>query len=576
MSGVSGVSLLDNLRRMRIRYLIMIVVGIAVTVGLVATAYLYANKQETALHQQNERSMLKLTESIQQGLQMVMLAGHAEVAETFADNLKHVPQVSDIRILRINGQEAFRDNQTIDEVNTRRGSEDFAPRDEESKVEVLSASDPNLKQVIETVAPVSVYSTGAGGSKTLTFLAPLKNIDVCYKCHGRAKPVRGVLLLSTSLAHVDRDILRTWQQTVVLLIVALTIAMLSTGYLMGRTVVNPIERVNRALIRVAEGDLQHRLEVTSQDELGAMAHSFNQMTSELDATYGGLQKEQDKLSTIILGAGEGIIVTDPAGQIALVNPAAETLLGKTPEQIKAAGLLDLLGDADAMTRWLSGETGGEAPVIEYNGHILQVFASTIHADDGHVTGSAVLLRDITEEKRLEDQLRRLSYTDALTSLYNRRFLDETLQTEYIRTQRNPASPLSVIMFDVDHFKKFNDTHGHDQGDRVLQAVAREMRETLRLHDFACRYGGEEFIAILPHTTLEGAAVVAERLRLAIEAMVVDGLKVTISLGVSCFPELAAESPKGLVDLADAALYRSKEGGRNRVSVSTGPEESEAT
>ena len=558
---------LDNLRKMRIRYLVMMVVGIAVTIGLVATAYLYAQKQEAAIHEQNERSMLKLTESIQHGLQMVMLAGHAEVAETFADNLKKVPQVSEIRILRTNGLEAFRDNQTIDEVNQRRGSEDFAPRDGEAEIPVLTADDPHLKQVIETVAPVSIYKTNVGGSKTLTFLAPLKNIDVCFRCHGRAKPVRGILLLSTSLAHVERDILKTWQQTIVLLVVALTMAMLSTGYLMGRTVVNPIERVSRALIRVAEGDLQHRLDVDSKDELGAMANSFNQMTGELNATYSGLQKEQDKLSTIILGAGEGIIVTDPAGRIALVNPAAESLLGKTPEQIKADGLLQILGDPEAMARWLSGETGNEAPAVSYNGHILQVFASTIHADDGRVTGSAVLLRDVTEEKRLEEELRRLSYTDALTSLYNRRFLDETLQKEYIRTQRNPGSPLSVIMLDVDHFKKFNDTHGHDQGDRVLQAVAREMRDTLRQHDFACRYGGEEFLSILPHTALDGAGIVAERLRAAVESMVVDGLKVTISLGVSCFPQQNVASPKALVDLADAALYKSKEGGRNRVTLS---------
>ena len=566
---MTGVLPFEKLRKMRIRYLVMMVVGVAVTIGLVATAYLYAQKQEVAIHEQNERSMLKLTESIQQGLQMVMLAGHAEVAETFAENLKNVPQVSEIRILRTDGFEAFHDNKTIDEVNTRRGSDEFAPRDDEAPVQILASDDPHLEQLVETLKPVSIYSTGAGGSKTLTFLAPLKNLDVCYKCHGRAKPLRGVLLLSTSLAHVERDILRTWQQTIVLLIGALTVAMLSTGYLMGRTVVNPIERVSRALIRVAEGDLQHHLDITSKDELGAMAHSFNQMTSELNATYSGLQKEQDKLSTIILGAGEGIIVTDPGGRIAIVNPAAETLLGKTAETIKNDGLLNLLGDTATMERWLAGATGEEAPLVSYNDRTLQVFASTIHADDGRVTGSAVLLRDITEEKRLEEQLRRLSYTDALTALYNRRFLDETLQKEFDRARRNAENQLSVIMFDVDHFKKFNDTHGHDQGDRVLQAVAREMRDTLRQHDFACRYGGEEFIAILPHTPLEGAAIVAERLRQAVETMVVDGLKVTISLGVATFPHHAAESSKGLVDLADAALYQSKEGGRNRVTLSAG-------
>jgi diguanylate cyclase (GGDEF)-like protein len=189
--------------------------------------------------------------------------------------------------------------------------------------------------------------------------------------------------------------------------------------------------------------------------------------------------------------------------------------------------------------------------------------SEIQDVKGVPIGSAALIRDVTEEKRLEEELRRLSTTDGLTALANRRHLDQVLSDEFARAGRTKA-PLSVIMFDVDHFKKFNDTHGHDQGDRVLQAVARCFRECLRKYDTACRYGGEEFLAILPSTDLEGAVSVAERIRREVEEMVVDDLKVTISLGVASCPDRLITAPEMLVETADAALYRAKAAGRNRV------------
>ena len=131
-------------------------------------------------------------------------------------------------------------------------------------------------------------------------------------------------------------------------------------------------------------------------------------------------------------------------------------------------------------------------------------------------------------------------------------------------------PLSVLMFDVDHFKKFNDTHGHDQGDRVLQTVARLFHDHLRRHDIACRYGGEEFLGILPATPSSGAMAVAERIRRAIESAEVDGLRVTVSIGVACVPEMAAGTPSEMVELADAALYEAKRSGRNQVRLAGTP------
>jgi diguanylate cyclase (GGDEF)-like protein len=377
--------------------------------------------------------------------------------------------------------------------------------------------------------------------------------------------VRGVLKLTTSLAPVERDILAARQQSLLVLGAALMGTLMLTGYMLGRSIVRPIEKVTSAMVRASAGDLEQKVPVQGGDELAQMAGSFNTMTDELQKTYEGLQHEQDKLTTIIHSAREAIIVTDPGGRIVLVNPAAAELLDKPIARIIEDGFLGIVDDPDTVTGWLDRQDSAIAKVFAYKQRIFNVYAARIHNDKGEMVGSAALLRDITEEKRLEEELRRLSTTDGLTGLYNRRFLDDTLQKELSRAHRYPA-PLSVLMFDVDHFKKFNDTHGHDQGDRVLQAVAKTLRGALRNQDYPCRYGGEEFVAILPNTPKTGAYSVAERLRTDIETMVVDGLKVTISIGVAEYPDFEVRDQARLIEAADGALYHAKQEGRNRTCV----------
>lgn len=551
---------------LRIRYKIMLVVGIAVTLGLISVGFFYTKHQEDAVLAQNERTMLKLSESVIQGLQSVMMAGSAEIAQSYADRLKKVPEIIDFRLMRINGDEAFRDNKTILEVNRRRGEELFAPRDKETTIPVLTANDPNLVRAVRENKPFPVYEKDANGLNLLSFYAPIENLSGCHKCHGKANPVRGVIKLTTSLLPVERDILKVRQQSMFVIAIALMAIMLLTGYMMGRTVVIPIEQVTEAMARVSSGDLDHKVPEGGQDELGRMATSFNRMTSELKFTYEGLKREQDKLTTIIFSAGEGIIVTDNDGVIVLVNPAAEKLLGKNAEQIVEQGFDNVFDDATAMQRWTS-DSGSSPVTVEYKDRVFHLYASTITDENKRIVGSAALIRDITDEKRLEEQLRMLSTTDGLTGLYNRRFLDEAITTEFHRTLRT-RSPLSVIMIDIDHFKKFNDIHGHDLGDRVLKAVAIAMRNALRKYDLPCRYGGEEFMAILPNTTAEGGFAVAERIRGNIEAMEIDGHKVTASLGIATFPKLNAETPSELIERADQALYQAKEAGRNRSTIAT--------
>jgi len=543
---------------------IIAVVGIIVTLSLLAMGMFYIRQQEQTILAQNERTMTKLTESVIQGLQSVMLAGYADIARSFADRLEQIPDITDFRILRITGQQAFLDNTTIENVNARRGDEEFLPRDDEQTVQVLLTDHPEMQKVISSQATVPYYETDSSGERFLTFLAPIKNSKGCHKCHGKERPVRGVLKLTTSLGAVQEDIRRTWVQSTMVIGVAILGALLLTGLMIRRTVVRPIGHVTRAMVRAADGDLTQTVPVMGRDELSQMASSFNHMTHQLMQTYTGLRNEQDKLATIILSAREGIVVTDNDGKVVLMNPAAEVLLGKSMTQVVSEGFFSLIDDPDGLRTLLERDAEiKESETIHFKGRVLSIYAATIRTHQGAVVGSAALIRDITEEKRLEERLRRLSTTDGLTGLFNRRHLDDTLAIEMERALRY-NSPLSIMMFDVDHFKRFNDEHGHDQGDRVLQALSQSMQEHVRKVDIPCRYGGEEFLAILPGTGQAGAIIVSERLRHSIEQMEVDGLKVTISIGLATIPELDAKTPETMIEAADSALYRAKRAGRNQV------------
>jgi diguanylate cyclase (GGDEF)-like protein len=182
----------------------------------------------------------------------------------------------------------------------------------------------------------------------------------------------------------------------------------------------------------------------------------------------------------------------------------------------------------------------------------------------HVANQAYI---VAENCRLFDRVRNLSMRDSLTELFNHRHSMELLNAEFQRVGRYEGG-VSVVMVDIDDFKGVNDAHGHQVGDFVLREAARVMKNVLRTVDVLGRYGGEEFLAILPQTDYEAARQTAERLRVAIEkhAFSVGGrqLRITASLGVSTYPSRTVDSPGSLIRIADERLYRAKEDGKNRV------------
>jgi diguanylate cyclase (GGDEF)-like protein len=179
----------------------------------------------------------------------------------------------------------------------------------------------------------------------------------------------------------------------------------------------------------------------------------------------------------------------------------------------------------------------------------------------------LLCRELRLRHQAEAELAQMAATDSLTGLPNRRQLDQVMRQEWARAQRS-GQPMALLMIDVDHFKAFNDRHGHNGGDEALRRVAQTFTETIRRPgDLAARYGGEEFLIILPETDLAGARLMAEKIRLAVQAMprfANDPQPITVSIGIAAQTAGPADKLAALFGVADKALYEAKRKGRNRV------------
>ena len=301
----------------------------------------------------------------------------------------------------------------------------------------------------------------------------------------------------------------------------------------------------------------------------------------------------------------GVAVLAPRGRAARHGHAPRTARGRRPRGAAARGARAAgagLGGAVSVPRdrWptMLGLLGAGLLLLGFGGQlrgIEWVSGSFLGLDLGAwslaTTFLAVFLIvqivlnarvALERERRLVDvaadlretsaELERLAKVDPLTNVLNRRALFERVGAEFRRSQRY-GRPLTAVMIDIDHFKALNERYGHATGDAVLAVCAREMASSLRESDGIGRYGGEEFVVFLPETTLADGAVVAEKLRLAIEELRIDGpdgasepVQVTISAGVASTPELGIADEQALVRRADGALYEAKRGGRNRVAV----------
>jgi len=257
-----------------------------------------------------------------------------------------------------------------------------------------------------------------------------------------------------------------------------------------------------------------------------------------------------------------------AKMAAVAGRAPHELIGRTDEELVSA---DIAADWRVLDDrvFATGETqSGEQISASADGEIRHFWVVQIPQRDsgGEIVSLLGIATDFTKFYRLKEELARQATTDELTGVRNRRSLLETARQEFSRANRY-GHPLSVLMLDIDHFKRINDSHGHDVGDKVLKAVADACRRELRDSDVLGRLGGEEFGVVLPNTSSEGAVTVAERLRARIDAIRLvgeweDEITPKVSVGVACMQ--GAHRVEAVLKRADQALYAAKAAGRNRV------------
>lgn len=331
-----------------------------------------------------------------------------------------------------------------------------------------------------------------------------------------------------------------------------------------RSVMRSVRELTGAAEAIGRGRLDQRVPVRGRDEFANLAGSFNSMADQLRTRLLELELQRTRLRESISRTGSLLTATHDADQLlSLIASAAveaadaegAVLLGEHGAVIEVGVLAD-----DAKTF--------ELPIAtrESRFGILILYAAELDEDNLLATHALVAQgASALENVRLHETAALQARSDGLTGLTNRRHCEERLLTEVARSERYEY-PLAVVLCDIDEFKAANDTHGHAFGDLVLQGFADVLRETLRDIDVTSRWGGEEFLIVLPGTTLEGAVEAAERIRTAFAALeLTDGdatARMTASFGVAGF--VAGAEAHELVRAADEALYEAKRRGKNRV------------
>jgi diguanylate cyclase (GGDEF)-like protein/PAS domain S-box-containing protein len=273
---------------------------------------------------------------------------------------------------------------------------------------------------------------------------------------------------------------------------------------------------------------------------------------------------------LIENMSDGLLVLDSQNRLVDINPAAEQVLRLTKKSRIGQPVEDVFLDWSDVVKALSEVNNTRVEVsIDYpSSGYLDLKVSPLYDRNRSLIGRLVVWRDITPLKRAQAELQEQAIRDPLTGLYNRRYLQERLEHELARARRE-NQPISFVMIDIDHFKKVNDTFGHNAGDIVLQKLATELLSRTRIGDIVCRYGGEEFLAVLPNVTSETAYEIAERWRKLFPGSTMPleytEIKATVSCGISEFP-LHGNTSEELVSTADKALYYAKQAGRNRVMI----------
>lgn len=397
------------------------------------------------------------------------------------------------------------------------------------------------------------------------------------------------------------------------------ISILPLYYYLRKTVSLPLMRLSEGVKIIASGHLQHRLDIITGDELETVAGEFNRMSASLEEAKKELDKKIIELYTLyniskvlsasfeveeLLGKmvhdiGRGLSIDSV--MVMLVDQGANELYAASATDYSAADIgklrfklgvglygavaaegkprliTNIAAEPAVQDRDIIAPDINSAIIVPFKsrGSLLGVLAAFRVKPNVFGQADMDLLVSVSEHvavalenARLYDEIKLLAITDGLTGLYNHRHFRERLKDEFTRASRY-SRPLSVVMIDIDSFKRYNDANGHPMGDMLLRTLADILKSGIRNSDMVARYGGEEFVVILSETHEDSAVKTAERLRLSVESHkflkgeTQPGGRVTVSLGVASLGKDKG-GPDELVKRADLALYKAKNTGKNRV------------
>ena len=361
-----------------------------------------------------------------------------------------------------------------------------------------------------------------------------------------------------------------------------------TAWALGNvSLVRPTKQLADVAERIGKGDLTTRAALSpwQAPEFRRLGDTLDQMAQRLQRTSRDFKASEARYKLLAENTADLVTHIDSEGRRTYASPASKSILGYEPIERLGGSPLDLAHaqDRPQLAMMLEAlQLGCEAPALQYRvcrRDGTYVWVEIMGRGLGGGLGVMLSIRDVSRRKSAEDRLEEanrnllmLASTDGLTGLANRRSFDKALKRELARCFREEL-PLALLLVDVDHFKSYNDSFGHQEGDECLKRLSHLLRGMARRPgDVAARYGGEEFAVILPNTSAEGGNQFAEHLRTSVEALSIPHCRsaygiVTVSVGVAC--EAPVSDTDSILPDADAALYSAKANGRNRVEVFTG-------
>jgi diguanylate cyclase (GGDEF)-like protein/PAS domain S-box-containing protein len=443
---------------------------------------------------------------------------------------------------------------------------------------VVTDMEGNVMASIGNVPENSMPDSSFEGARLSGIYDVVKNIELFGQN-------LGALELGYSTKYVDELIHQTRLQNTLIAAVELVLSLIMTlivGYFLTRS----LRRLEEGATALARDDLDHRIELDTQDEMGDLARSFNNLATHLSATRTSLKEEHDalgiqtrRMQTLLDGIDAVIVEADPLSfNFIYVSREAENLLGFSVEDWMQPEFLnhnmhpedreyfEQQRDQHCHTQ---GSFSSDFRMVHKDGNIVDIRAmTTIDKDDSGELTCRSLILDVTEQKLNEERIVYLAEHDVLTGLYNRRRFQTELERELDLAERFNQKG-ALLFIDLDQFKYINDTLGHQAGDEFLCTIANRLSGSLRKVDIIGRLGGDEFGIILTETDLIQAEHVAAHLleRLRAENDGFDDLEtpVSASIGIVIFPD-HGNIPGNLLAKADAAMYSAKENGRNMFHV----------